>query len=314
MSAKTAKGLVEYARKMLGKGYWYGTFGQTATETLYRDKKRQYPSYYDSSKYRTDWKGQYGERVHDCVGLIKGYLWSASATAAPKYNAAQDVSANGMLRACKEKGKIGTIPDVVGVLVFMDGHVGVYEGNGNVIEARGHDYGVVRTKLAARPWTDWGKCPYLDYGDAVKETVTKPTASTADNITVGATVTIKAGAKYGGLTATRGKTIPAEQCAPKKHTVKRIQTNKGTKEALLSEIQSWVALAALSKVAAGTNKPVTKGCRVKIKNGARTFNGKWVAPFVYKKVYTVDELKGKRAVLDVHGICTAFNTDDLIVQ
>ena len=76
-----------------------------------------------------------------------------------------------MLSVCKEKGKISTIPEIPGVLVFLDGHVGVYIGGGYVIEARGHDYGVVKTKLEDRPWTNWGKCPWITY---IKTTV-KPT-------------------------------------------------------------------------------------------------------------------------------------------
>lgn len=161
--AKTNVGLVAYARAQLGKPYWYGTFGNTASKSLYNTKKKQYPNYYNQSKYKVRFDEQYGQRVHDCVGLIKGYLWSTSATATPKYNSTQDVSANGMLSKCKEKGKIATIPEIAGVLVFFDGHVGVYEGNGKVLEARGHDYGVVETNLKDRPWTNWGKCPWIDY-------------------------------------------------------------------------------------------------------------------------------------------------------
>jgi hypothetical protein len=156
---KTNIGLVEYANKQKGKPYWYGTFGQTSTEALYRSKKMQYPEQYQ-------WycpTNQLGKRVHDCVGLIKGYLWSADADAKPKYNPAQDVSANGMLSVCKKKGKIKDIPEVPGVLVFKDGHVGVYIGNGEVIEAMGHAYGVKKTKLKERPWTHYGFCPWIDY-------------------------------------------------------------------------------------------------------------------------------------------------------
>lgn len=156
---KTNTGLVAYAKAQLGKPYWYGCYGQIGSDDLYERKKKQYPKYYTA----TDFKGQYGQRVHDCVGLIKGYLWSDSADAKPKYNAAQDKSANGMLAACKEKGAISTMPDIAGILVFMSGHVGVYIGNGEVIEARGHAYGVVKTKLASRKWKNWGKCPYITY-------------------------------------------------------------------------------------------------------------------------------------------------------
>ena len=61
-------------------------------------------------------------------------------------------------------------------------------------------------------------------------------------------------------------------------------------------------------------KTVKVGCRVKVKSGAKSYEGKSVASFVYTKVYTVDQLNGKRAVLDIKGICTAFNINDLIVQ
>lgn len=168
--SKTNTGLVEYAKAQLGKPYWYGTFGNTATQSLLTAKTKQYPGHYTNGRMKK-YKSQIGERVHDCVGLIKGYLWSDSATAIPKYNSSQDVSANGMLGKCKEQGKIATIPEIPGVLVFMSGHVGVYIGNGYVIEARGFDYGVVKTRLKDRNWTHWGKCPYITYTD------TKPVTS-----------------------------------------------------------------------------------------------------------------------------------------
>lgn len=66
-------------------------------------------------------------------------------------------------------------------------------------------------------------------------------------ISVGDTVTIKKGAVYGGLSSTRGKAVPAAQLSPKKHNVSKIQTNKGVKEALLSDISSWVAVSSLIK-------------------------------------------------------------------
>lgn len=160
--SKTNIGLVEYAKEQLGKPYWFGTFGQTATATLYQYKKTQYPKYYTAK----DFQKQYGKRVHDCIGLIKGYLWSDSSNDLPKYNPNQDVSADGMLYRCKEYGSISTMPELPGVLVFMDQHVGVYIGDGYVVEARGHAYGVVKTKLSERPWTDWGKCPWIEYGKA----------------------------------------------------------------------------------------------------------------------------------------------------
>lgn len=59
---------------------------------------------------------------------------------------------------------------------------------------------------------------------------------------------------------------------------------------------------------------ITKGSKVKVRKGAKSYNGVKVASFVYNNVYTVDELNGKRAVLGKNSICTAFNVDDLILQ
>ena len=164
---KTNTGLVKYAKAMLGHPYWYGCYGQISTKALYKSKKKQYPVQYEWSCPSS----QLGTRVFDCVGLIKGYLWSASVNSNPKYNASQDVSANGMLSVCKKKGKISTLPEVPGVLVFRTGHVAVYIGNGKVIEAKGHKWGVVESRLKDRGFTHWGYCPWLTYSSAEKEKV-----------------------------------------------------------------------------------------------------------------------------------------------
>lgn len=66
-------------------------------------------------------------------------------------------------------------------------------------------------------------------------------------ITVGSTVTIQPGATYGGLTAARGSIIPNTQLT-RTHTVDKIQTNGGVREALLTDISSWVAVKYLEVV------------------------------------------------------------------
>lgn len=164
--AKTNKGLVEYAKAQLGNPYWYGTFGQKSSESLYKQKKKQYPSYYTA----TDFKNQYGVKVHDCIGLIKGYVWCDSPTdTTPNYaKGMPDVNEEMMYNLAKEKGSISTMPDIAGICVLFKGHIGVYIGNGYVIEAKGHAYGVVKTKLAGRGWTKWCKCPYIEYEEEKK--------------------------------------------------------------------------------------------------------------------------------------------------
>jgi len=161
--SKTAQGLVEYCKAQLGLPYWWGTYGQTATAALYREKKAQYPGYYTAS----DFSSQFGKRVHDCVGLIKGYLWSATPTSTPVYTSSEDCNVPMLYNRCTRRGSLSGMPDVPGVCVFMAsmGHVGVYIGNGEVIEARGHAYGVVKTKLKDRGWALWGMPKYIDYSE-----------------------------------------------------------------------------------------------------------------------------------------------------
>ena len=60
-----------------------------------------------------------------------------------------------------------TLPEVPGVALRFDGHVGVYVGNGYAVEERGFNYGCVRTRVKDRKWTHWYQLPFVDYGDAV---------------------------------------------------------------------------------------------------------------------------------------------------
>ena len=84
-----------------------------------------------------------------------------------------------------------------------------------------------------------------DY-DAIQEKVNSLLgADTRKTVQVGSKVNIKSGAVYGGLSSSRGKSVPS-YVLKQTHTVSKIQTNKGVKEALLKEINSWVAVSSLT--------------------------------------------------------------------
>ena len=55
------------------------------------------------------------------------------------------------------------MPEIPGLMLHMDGHAGIYIGGGQVVEARGFAYGVVRTELTKRPWKHWYKLPGCAY-------------------------------------------------------------------------------------------------------------------------------------------------------
>lgn len=147
-----------------GWGYVWGTYGQVLTESLFYSKLQQYPegvgNYADF--IQANWIGR---RTTDCVGLIKGYGWLNTETMTIDYasNGMPDLGANQMYYNASVSGTIDTMPDIPGLAVWHDGHIGVYIGNGEVIEAMGTRYGVVKTQLEGRGWTHWLQVEYINY-------------------------------------------------------------------------------------------------------------------------------------------------------
>lgn len=156
----TAAEFVAFVISMIGMPYWYGCCVYRCTESLRARKAKQYPSHYKSSRTATYRKHIAAKLVcMDCVGMIKGFFWT--------------------------NGKIDSLPDVPGILLFAPGHVGVYVGGGEAVEARGFNYGVVRTKVKNRKWTEWAYLPksLLKYDSAPDSAPVivpdKPASSTA---------------------------------------------------------------------------------------------------------------------------------------
>lgn len=165
-ATKNATDLVTYAIHAWesGWGYVWGTYGSVLTDSLFEYKLEQYPdgvgNYEDF--IRENWLGG---RTTDCVGLIKGYGWLDAESMSIGYatNGMPDYGANQMYYSASESGTIDTIPEIPGLAVWHDGHIGVYIGNGYVIEAMGTKYGVVKTELEGRGWTHWLKIEYINY-------------------------------------------------------------------------------------------------------------------------------------------------------
>lgn len=160
--------IVDYCKAQVGRPYWFGTFGQIGSASLFETKKSQYPANYPPKKFTKDsFVKQYGKKVHDCAGLIKGALWCDSFDdPTPSYRASEDYGANKFFTNATTNGKMDSFIDIPGILVFkgtdkQKSHVGVYIGNGKVIEAKGHSYGVVVSDLS--DWKYWAKCNLFVY-------------------------------------------------------------------------------------------------------------------------------------------------------
>ena len=165
-TTKNATDLVTYAVHAWesGWGHVWGTYGNVLTESLLAYKVSQYPDGVGNHEnfIRAHWLGG---RTTDCVGLIKGYSWLSPETMTIDYgtHGMPDIGANQMYYTARESGPISTMPDIPGLAVWHEGHIGVYIGGGQVIEAMGTKNGVVKTELAKRNWTHWLKIPYINY-------------------------------------------------------------------------------------------------------------------------------------------------------
>jgi len=243
-------GLVKHAKMALAlhtKYMWGGIL--RLIDTNYYNQLHDYWGNYPGSGYTdkrwAELKSLIGKNYYgcDCVGLIKSYYWSGKddgGTGSPNYakTGYPDVNANLMYNAAKVKGSIASLPEVPGVIVYCKTHphVGVYIGNGEVIEStlgsRGD--GVVKTKLSAFKWEYWFECPYIDY--------IKTAAQTKVTINVGDKVKIKKTAQFYAIV---GKKIAIpDYVKNKKFTVANVS---GTKS-LIKEIYSWVNNSDLEKV------------------------------------------------------------------
>lgn len=145
-------------------GYVYGTYGGVLDEALLTGKISQYPNEVGGYEnfIRQHWLGG---RTADCVGLIKGYSWYDTETAQIQIgaNGMPDISANAMFENASEKGTIDTIPEIPGLAVWHEGHIGIYIGNSEVVQAANTNAGVIRTPIGQSGWTHWLKIPYIQY-------------------------------------------------------------------------------------------------------------------------------------------------------
>lgn len=110
--------------------------------------KWAYRAYYES------WQYVYGgceEGYVDCSGLIKSKV---------------EVCARGteeLLAESPLSGPIETIPDIPGLGVYTYGHVGIYVGDGMVIDARTENAGVGYDSVEYETWTNWFEIKGVDY-------------------------------------------------------------------------------------------------------------------------------------------------------
>lgn len=150
-------------------GYIWGTAGEswTAAKQAQLEKTTDSDRAY-SRKYGKQW---IGHKVSDCSGLFSwafkqlgGYMYHGSDTMWKSY-----CTAKGELKDGKRTDGMELKPGTAVFTYDKDkkkrGHVGLYIGNGWVIEAQGSKAGVVRSKVTNTKWVEWGELKGVNYGE-----------------------------------------------------------------------------------------------------------------------------------------------------
>ena len=144
-------------------GYIWGADGDIWTAAKQKAATRE-----TTVKYGSKWIGHH---VADCSGLFSwafaqlgGYMYHGSDTMFKKYTVASGKLKKGKRTDGKEL-KPGTA-----VFVWKEedqkyGHVGLYIGNGWVIEAASTQSGVIKSKVSASKWTHWGELKGVKYAE-----------------------------------------------------------------------------------------------------------------------------------------------------
>ena len=178
--------------------YVYGCFGAPMTEV---NKARYIKAQsYNAKATRKAKINASGSDTFgfDCVNLIKGILWGWCGDKTKNYGGAKyasggvpDTNANGMIKLCKNVSTDFSSL-AVGEALWIEGHIGVYIGDGLAVECTPNwkdgvqitAVGNIGTKSGykSRKWTKHGKLPYIEY-----------TTSKADEIASYVAVLQKAG-------------------------------------------------------------------------------------------------------------------------
>jgi cell wall-associated NlpC family hydrolase len=173
-----AEAIRAWANAHIGCPYIFGATMKTCTPSYRRARQEQYPAYASKIKaYCPVLKGSQrtcagckynGKPAFDCAQLTR---WAANSVGIYLPSGATNQWTGDYWAM---KGLISGMPRDAVCMVYKASdtyankktHTGIYTGDGNVIEARGHASGVIKDTLESYPWTHYAILRGLD-GDIV---------------------------------------------------------------------------------------------------------------------------------------------------
>lgn len=142
-----------------------GGIGECITPELIAHKASLYPDVYTKEYQKKLIPFMCNNiRGFDCSGLINNFRMGGLNNFL--FQEALDWNSQMLFDGAMEKSGIQSLPELRGICLYMKGHVGIYTGNGDVIEATSNPQfgnGVVKTNVTDRRWTHWFCCPGIAY-------------------------------------------------------------------------------------------------------------------------------------------------------
>ena len=161
-------------------GYIWGTAGVVWTAAKQAELEKTTDA--DREMGRKYGKKWIGHTVADCSGLftwafkqLGGTMYHGSNTMYEKYCTSKGKLSNGK-RDDGQELKSGTAVFTYNSSKKNYGHVGLYIGDGKVIEAKGTQNGVICSAVTEKKWVNWGELKGVDYG------TTTSTPASDDNL------------------------------------------------------------------------------------------------------------------------------------
>ena len=174
----TAQGLVDYVKACMKIPHiylWDGN-GEYLTTELVNELAAKFPDWYTPEKKAVRLTlADKGIRGWDCIGIIKSYIWNdyhQDNTAL--FSEEENYSTRTLIKAAKVQGPIEDMPEKPGLILWKPGHVGVYIGDGQVIDVAciihatditHHVGGIQQLPVEATHWTHWLEYPGIDYSE-----------------------------------------------------------------------------------------------------------------------------------------------------
>ena len=197
----------QYALDIKG-GYIWSTAGVKWTAA--RQAALEKTTDADRAQGRKYGKKWIGHIVWDCSGLFSwsfsqlgGYMYHGSNTMWDKY-----CTSKGELKAGKRTDgkelKPGTAVFTYNKEKKNRGHVGLYIGDGWVIEAAGTTSGVIKSRVTLSKWVEWGELKGVNYGGSPQPHPTPtPTPPAGKAVVTGRNVALREGPSTSTAVMTR---------------------------------------------------------------------------------------------------------------